>query len=748
MLAINSFAYSAKPLNATGVAVSQGTQYWELLVANSQSVSSSALSYTTINGSGVAVDLSPKQDAKIVFELSQKVEALADSGAVYELEQLVNQKADGDFVVTYLNTTALLGSGNIWQVWQTIQLKLSVDAPEQIASFEQTIARQENSGALFYLSQRVRDLSLYQQQYKPFEIDLTVGGYQVRDDELIGDIEITRGENDAALLTFSILLAEGDVTSYVEQQGKIVVLDYTDNATGKTERLYTGKVDIPEVDFVAGIATYRCTDNRKEAINALDSTLVSQYGYWSEDVFGELPDELFDEVEQRLETIPYAFDMNRYGGLTLTSWTPKTTADYVLTDADIYRRKPSVEVLSRGRVVNKVAIEMEFQYQRLRYREQPYLFYPPNSVCNYINIGPRVPKEMMHEALRATSWAYKDMRMTDAACGSDTCNGTITRVPCGYYEGHYENKTSLERQEDGSLVSKPVLDASGQPVQEWKADRYYSTYKNYAGTASWTSYIRFSQNISEQITVTVEAPQSIAQYGEVEKRQTMGVEIEYDASDFENESEYDYDLSNFVESANGDLYLDLAYLVSANGAARWKAAYDCAINRAKTTILKSHRDNTVTIETDILPALELAHTVQINSTNWTACKGKVGAIRHIISMDDREAYTEIDIKLSRAIGSAPSEILPNHEAVRPQNRNDAPKTVKPIVLRHKIIEKDAEITDDMVGAIYRQDAYNVLAAVAINTPEIVEARDNRVFESSATIEVAIPNHDLTIRHKR
>jgi hypothetical protein len=705
-----------------------------------------------LNALGNPVDPIQTADASAILTLTQETRRQEPSGPFLDIEQNTQQTELSGAFLTYENQTVKIGSGNVWQVWQTIELRSTVDTPEQIASFTQTTSRQEASGSLFFLSQRVRDLTLQQAQYKPFELDLVVGGLQIRDDELYGDLEITRAENDASILTFSILVPEGDVTEYVERQGQAVTLDYTDNATGKTSRMYTGKVNIPEIDFVEGIATYRCTDNRKEAINGLTDEKVSSFGYWSTDVFGEKSAEKFDEVEKRLETIPYSYDMNVFGNLPEfpTAWQPKAVADRVLTDSSVFRRSPSVEVLSRGRVVNQVNLEMKFQYQKLRYREQAYSFRGTgSSTCDYYVKGFPVPTQMIHEAIKATNWRYKNMR-TDpngVGCGSQQCGqlgGAWYNFSCLTSEGFYDQQFDDE--------GNPISAADGQNLNSFELTSTNLINKKYTNTAQWTSYLKFAQNVEETITLTVKAPQSITQYGLVERDQTMGVQIEYDTSSFEDQS-VNFDLSNFSQSVNGDLVLDLDYILTSKikGAQQWKDAYDCAYNRARTTILKSHRDNTISIEVPLIADLELSETMEISTVDWTACKGKVGAIRHTINMGDREAYTEVEIKLSRSIGSAPTETVPDYNAVRPQNRGDSTNPPSTILLSYKnYLDVGEPITDSMVGAIYKEGVYRTLAAFAVNTPPIEgqDGRENRELTASSTVEVPIPNDSLTIRHKR
>ena len=70
---------------------------------------------------------------------------------------------------------------------------------------------------------------------------------------------------------------------------------------------------------------------------------------------------------------------------------------------------------------------------------------------------------------------------------------------------------------------EPVLDIEGcQIVDQNRQPKYRMVNKKtvdstnvYANSATWKASKRWAQNIAEAVTITLQAPQSIQQYGEV-----------------------------------------------------------------------------------------------------------------------------------------------------------------------------------------------------------------------------------------
>jgi len=786
--AVNTRAFSSTTIGGSGVAVSQGVQEWEEIQdPNSQAVNRQLFG-GVVNASGVAYEQRPNTPAAPIVILQNRVVARYEGTAEFNLQGIIKRSEPTDGLLKFGQVIGWKGDGSLIDFEQVINLRASSNIKAPIASFEHTIVNSENSGALFYLSQRVRDLGANAAaalSARPFELTILasdpVSGQivAVPTEYLVGDLTITRGENEASLLDFTIMPAKGQ-QDIIEYQGWDIIVDYTDNVTRKSSRIYTGKIDIPEVDLISGLITYRCTDNRKEILNSLSRSKVEQIGYWSDDLFGDVEDQA-EEIERRLETVQQSLDADRYGVMRLTSWTPNTIADIVFDDSSIYRRKPTISVISRGRVVNEVKIDLEFQYQRLRQRERDYNFAPfsTNSLCAYFTLATPPRKEMIRAAIDSAGWHYRGLELTDSLCSAGSLynckifGAGYVYYPCGYYEGYYRDKTYLERQEDGSLVSKPVLDANGAVKQEFVRTSYTQTNHLYAHSATWTAAKRFSQSISEQVTLTVSAPKSIEQYGKVSKEISAGVRAEYDQiDDVENIDNYqypllpDYEISNgyvvnvktgsrtslsvaksnpstyfWPVSANGDYVIDLSGVD--DGSSRWGNTFQAVVNRAITEIAKSHRNNVVSIEVPIQPDIELTNTVE-TSGNWVQCKGKVAAIRHTINMTDREAYTEIDIKLSRIRGNGGYSWTINSDQVRPQSRGDSASSVSPINLPITYIAAGDEITEADKGLIVKTGSKKPTAFV-VDTPEIEEySRDTREYVAEHTVNIDLRNDPLTI----
>lgn len=566
-----------------------------------------------------------------------------------------------------------------------------------------------------------------------FGLSVFVGTEEITD-KVHGDLNVTREESAAALCDITFIPDSGTY-DFSRWHGKTVTVTAFDDTN--TWTMYTGRVDIPDVDIINRRITLRCTDNRSERNNALSDATVSNIGFFSEAVFGE-PEDKNDEIESRLETIPYGWDYSPAGVGRLTAWEPKATPDYVLSDSSIYRRKPTVEVLSRGRVTNKAVIDVSFQYQRLRQRTINYTFDSELGPCYYSSWGLPPTNSQLQQAINAAGWPNTNYQYT----GLD---------PAGVYTCQDGDKiawsTSTTQSEVTTVVDEngnPILDANGNQQYTASIASQADITNVYAQTASWTASNRWAQNISEKITVTLTAPQSIAQYGEVSTSASYGEQSEFDTEGWEDYESYQVAPPDFLTSANGDKYKD----ETSEGLSRFNDMALCAINRAKTKILKEHRDNRVMFETAFWPEIDLSHTVETTGVNIRA-KGKVRRIVHRFDVSNRDSSTEIELALSQSVGSATD--TPVSVPTRPVVSDAANSVNTSISLGVHTIPEGGTQDDGWAGYIFQRIGtssqgfpFKRPVSMIVDTPMIDNDRETREAESSVEYTVAIRDDLLEI----
>lgn len=76
-------------------------------------------------------------------------------------------------------------------------------------------------------------------------------------------------------------------------------------------------------------------------------------------------------------------------------------------------------------------------------------------------------------------------------------------------------------------------------------------------------------------------------------------------------------------------------------------ALEVAYSKARTTLLKAHRNTTVNFRRSLWPPIDLKHTVETTATQ-IACKGKVSNFVHTIDVQTGEAYTDVTLSLSNS----------------------------------------------------------------------------------------------------
>ncbi|MCX4186778.1 hypothetical protein [Methylophaga sp. OBS4] len=591
-----------------------------------------------INGPGHIPTSGPIVASGIAVEFEQSVVAVA-AGTAVEVEQSVGAVASGT-AVEFEQLVGILASGIAVEFEQSVVF--SAVGSGIAVEFEQVV-QAVAAGIAVEFEQRVRDTNASASHLDLFGWDarITINGKLVPLCEIGGEITVTRNENASALAQVTLVNKTGQ-QDFDAWHGKQILID-ADTDTG-TRRIFTGTIDYPRTDLVNKTIRLDCIDRREERVNAQLSSQVKFVGFWSPDIF-ETPEDTAEELRQRLETTPHALDFDSYGQHRVTSLLAKSTPDFTLERCDISNDIPVLNLSTRSRLVNRVRMEFEARWTRLRHREKSFKIEAP-AFCDYMTVQglDYLRIDSVYQTLDSFPWAVKPSTidftyLPDAGvynCG----NGKfIWTPPRGF------GSVKVVRDQNGDIV----YDASGNPVYEPVAGS--SAAPIFCLSANWTAAKRWAQDISESITVTLNAPQSIGQYGAIERTNRYGYDVEYDTQDYESNETYQSP-SGFISAGNGDYYLD-----KSGSAVDYKKALQTGFSICEATIVKSHRENTVAFRSrNFWPDVELYHTVAIN-TDTITCRGKVKQIVHKLNTKSKRATTNVVLALSRAQGGQSQDSL-------------------------------------------------------------------------------------------
>src|SRR5690606_31676682 len=132
------------------------------------------------------------------------------------------------------------------------------------------------------------------------------------------------------------------------------------------------------------------------------------------------------------------------------------------------------------------------------------------------------------------------------------------------------------------------------------------------------------QNIKERYTITVTAPNSVSRYGTLTETENYGYVSVFPFSEWERYTSYSNAPSGVTIIPNSSSSYFFNSSLDRNV---FNTAVVCALNKAKTTILNSHRDTRIVFERDLSPELELYHTIELTG-KWIRGKGKCKEIIH------------------------------------------------------------------------------------------------------------------------
>jgi hypothetical protein len=675
---------------------------------NGNVLNSQAINFTHVSGEGqegalvsIVQDVIRVEQGALV-NLDQYV-ALAGSGALLSIKQDVELRISGSGVLIELSQdVSTVGSGSLIDIEQTI---LSTEELFRFTSMP--------TGYRWGLS-------------------ISLGGLNLPKG-IIQEVEVTHGIGDdsRAIVKLNPGAAVYDLYSY---QGKS--LRISARTTAGFKRIFTGIVDIPRVELVNEKIILEGVTVRETSIRNSMTPFVAGIGYYSTTVFGAR-NNVYQEINDRMSTIPSDLDFDTYGKWTVTSWTPKGTADITLTNSNIYREnQPEIRIESAREVLNKVRITLNYTYQRLHQASLSYTWSPGLVPCDYLTLGNTLPnRDMVRSAAGGAGWKVITMSFTDLwPSGWYHCGG----VPIGW----------VNTLQDLIIKNNEATDSFNNNYSQSQMISTFNINQLLCQGAQWTARKRFTQNVQEAYTLTVNSPQSQSLYGTKEKNENLALQADFDPSQWEDEALYDTEFTGTKVTQSTTNY----YINKDTEAAELNNAMITALNKARTDILASHRDTEISFTTFVNPEYQLKHTIRVNTTRLDA-KGKVRGITHKF-VAGGEATSTVRLALYRSVGSqSNSSLVP---ISRPSFTG--PASMGAVSLQTHWGEDPNQPSARnwngyvgnkwvTVGGKFNNDTYKTTyqESFTVDTPAIPALRrQQQNYSASASYNVGIPNGSLTI----
>lgn len=375
--------------------------------------------------------------------------------------------------------------------------------------------------------------------------DIWVGNVLITDDMLLGELIIHKAEAEANLAEFTIYTTNPvSFLDNVDNGSAPVIINYNNGST--VYRLFTGIVDMPEIDLINRRVKLKCSNDRDKLVESNMQPYLADVGSYSPEVQGSLSivsnlapprqGTVSQELAYRLQTTPSSVDFDSYNNININSWYAKDVADYQLTADSVYYRKPSVQWQQRSNVINSHQIYFTYQYTRLYHYDRPFSWTSPylTDAAAFHADAPSLPTiSMIQSAITTANWKKtSDGHYTAESLYVGTAFGSLTGT------------TPNEAQ-----VSFPLIDDNGDFVLDASGNQLYSPTGNAAQatgvlpsattestkvlSATWNAAIQFSQFISQNYTFYVNATQSMAQNGTLQSYTTASMTDSYDASAWE-----------------------------------------------------------------------------------------------------------------------------------------------------------------------------------------------------------------------
>lgn len=518
---------------------------------------------------------------------------------------------------------------------------------------------------------------------------------------LIGQVEVDAEEDAARVAVFELLLESGafEPDDWINLP---VSIDYIQGPA--SFRIFTGIVDLPELSLESNTVRISCTDNYQARFEGQSRSLIEGIfqqteARWSEAVFGEYEDSA-QFAEDMLSTIPASANLAGNGQSFISNWY-SPDSDFTFSDSEVFPESISVEWASLKELLTQINVSLEFNYQFFRERQHSYSWDYPRTFGEYLEENTSLPTTaMVEQAADTDGWRV---------------SGKIVfqRLPeSGEYDLPSGGSSNWSISDDVRLSLTTGVD--------------------------FTIAKRWIQDVRESYQITVRCGSSISRFGRLTKDLSGSLDNSVDESGFE-------DFESTPSLSQITIGSDTAW--TSRSLIERDAGIRTGVARARTMILESMRQNSVSFKTLMQPELELYHYITLSSSSVNA-HGKLRRIKHIIDLDSPAALTEVEVAVFRADTSIDSTL--DYDGL--EHSEDPVGTITTLYTTLQDftgqVPEPPEEYDGYVGN-YVSQLNNVPnpfdERFGFTTPEVAaESRDPIEYSEDAVVEVSGYNDTMTV----
>ncbi|WP_405120748.1 hypothetical protein [Pseudomonas leptonychotis] len=513
--------------------------------------------------------------------------------------------------------------------------------------------------------------------------------------QLVDGLDVDREEGAAGVGSIAFYLPPGPVVPD-EWVGREVAIDYISTSAGLTTeaRLLTGRIASPVWDSTQRVMTCELTDQVQQRVEGMTVAEIDALtgGSWSADVFDPIEGRSrWDYAQERMSTRTASLDCSAYGVPRVTSWYAGAP-DFVFGPGTVLDQTQQADLAELSRRTNKVVIEADYRYARLRQKNERFSWIGGGFCDWYFTNTKELPTiEMVEDAI--------------SGAGANLLAG-------------YSFDTLPPTHPDPCLTGTPWI----------------NVFDNLLLGATFTIGRRWAQSVTERYELSVEVPTSIAASGEVIERTGSAFEVENLLAETWADTPFSDGLSSHTD-ARDEPRRTLFLVVQ--------------LSQGVAIVVSSHRGTTVTwqVPTSMAMGIDLTHTLELDDV--IKARGKCSRIAHQLDYGSGAAVTTLTIKVMRGGGGVNDPLTPPPSVDEPQPDPGYSPTILPTQLggRSGVPDYDEDLPG-FSGNFSNSDVSDPIMyprRFDFDAAEIpADKRDELPVPIAATYRVAIPNDLLEL----